>query len=323
MKVAVLFLCGVALAAASPSWEHFKGKYGRQYVDAEEDSYRRVIFEQNQKYIEEFNKKYENGEVTFNLAMNKFGDMTLEEFNAVMKGNIPRRSAPVSVFYPKKETGPQATEVDWRTKGAVTPVKDQGQCGSCWAFSTTGSLEGQHFLKTGSLISLAEQQLVDCSRPYGPQGCNGGWMNDAFDYIKANNGIDTEAAYPYEARDGSCRFDSNSVAATCSGHTNIASGSETGLQQAVRDIGPISVTIDAAHSSFQFYSSGVYYEPSCSPSYLDHAVLAVGYGSEGGQDFWLVKNSWATSWGDAGYIKMSRNRNNNCGIATVASYPLV
>nr|CAA56914.1 cathepsin l [Nephrops norvegicus]prf//2119193A cathepsin L-related Cys protease [Nephrops norvegicus] len=324
MKVVALFLFGLALAAANPSWEEFKGKFGRKYVDLEEERYRLNVFLDNLQYIEEFNKKYESGEVTYNLAINQFSDLTNDEFNSMMKGyKTSLRPKPVAVFT-STDAAPETTEVDWRTKGCVTHVKDQGQCGSCWAFSATGSLEGQHFLKYGELVSLAEQQLVDCAGGiYYNQGCNGGWVNQAFKYIKANGGIDTESSYPYEARDNTCRFNSNSVAATCSGFVSIAQGSESPEVRRTTNTGPISVAIDAAHRSFQSYSSGVYYEPSCSSSQLDHAVLAVGYGSEGGQDFWLVKNSWGTSWGSAGYINMARNRNNNCGIATDASYPTV
>ncbi len=179
------------------------------------------------------------------------------------------------------------------------------------------------YRKTGQLVSLSEQNLIDCSSSYGNHGCQGGVMDSAFRFMIANKGDDTESSYPYEMRQGKCRFNPNYVGATIRSYADISRGSESSLKSAVGTVGPVSVAIDASHSSFQFYRDGVYVEPSCSSTRLDHGVLVVGYGTENGQDYWLVKNSWGTNWGESGYIKMARNRYNQCGIATQASYPIV
>jgi cathepsin L len=262
---------------------------------------------------------------SFTLAQNEYSDMSSSEVQRVMngyKGKTPRNNT--GTF--KLLTNPQLPEeVDWRKEpGYVSPVKNQGQCGSCWSFSTTGALEGQHFKKTGEQVDLSEQQLVDCSRSYGNNGCEGGLMDYAFQYIKDNQGLDTEQGYPYEGEDDQCRFKKSDVGATDNGFVDVTSESEEALKQAVANIGPTSVAIDASHPSFQMYSRGVYDEPECNQEQLDHGVLVVGYGtSEEGKDFWIVKNSWGESWGENGYIRMSRNKDNQCGIASVASYPTV
>jgi len=251
--------------------------------------------------------------------MNKFGDLTNKEFAAIYNGlNIDASNIEQSNVFTYDPSVTLSTQVDWRAKGAVTGIKNQGQCGSCWAFSTTGSTEGANFLKNGKLVSLSEQQLVDCSGSYGNYGCDGGLMDSAFQYIIANKGIDTESTYPYTAQDGTCAWNPANVGGTVSKYTDVQSQSEPALQQAIQ-ARPVSVAIDASQSSFQFYSSGTYYEPNCSSTQLDHGVLAVGF--DDGAGFYIVKNSWGTDWGMSGYIQMSLGKNNNCGIATMSSFP--
>jgi cathepsin L len=307
------------------NWEKYKDFHGKDY-GGNLDAIRRKTYMTNSQKIAQHNQLYDQGLKAFKLEMNHFGDMEPHEFQKIMNGfrrnyNETKAKRRVTFLSPSFVVPP--AEIDWRQHGYVTPVKNQGQCGSCWAFSSTGALEGQHFKKSGKLVSLSEQQLVDCSAKFGNEGCNGGLMDQAFDYIKSNNGLDSESVYPYDGSDKKCRFKKDGVGATDEGFVDVPTGDEGKLAEALATVGPISVAIDASHETFQFYSKGVYDETDCSSEDLDHGVLAVGYGTEDGKDFWLVKNSWGEEWGDVGYIKMARNKKNQCGIATSASYPLV
>ncbi|XP_044065451.1 cathepsin K isoform X2 [Siniperca chuatsi] len=199
---------------------------------------------------------------------------------------------------------------------------DMGSCGSCWAFSSAGAIEGQLAKKTGQLLDLSPQNLVDCVTEN--DGCGGGYMTNAFKYVQENGGIDSEVAYPYIGEDQPCRYNSSGMAAQCKGYKEVPVGNEHALAVALFKVGPVSVGIDATLSSFQFYSKGVYYDRNCNKDDINHAVLAVGYGvNTKGKKYWIVKNSWGESWGRNGYILMARNRGNLCGIANLASYPIM
>ena len=298
------------------------------YQSELEELRRYTIWQSKRAFVEEHNRHVDK--FGYMLAVNKFSDLEKDEITAQYKGLKVTDQLLITnetkYFKPSNDFHLLVSEtVDWRDKGAVTAVKNQGMCGSCWAFSATGAIEGQHFLKNSHLVSLSEQNLVDCAQGLFNSGCNGGVPFAAFNYVRKNGGIDTEESYPYNASDGTCRFSSDSVGATVTGYVIIPSGNESALLEAVITIGPISVSIDASHDSFMHYNSGVYYESVCANSlfHLDHAVLVVGYGTHNGQDYWLVKNSWGEDWGMDGYIMMARNKNNNCGIATVPVYPTV
>jgi cathepsin L len=290
------------------AWTHWKQTEGKAYGTSTEETYRKSVFAQNMSYINSTNAR----QASFKLSINKYADMTDSEFKAQYRNLKPlnRKRNPVEV--------PQASSssVDWR--GVLTTgVKDQGQCGSCWAFSTTGGAEGFYAKNNSEIRSFSEQQLVDCAGgSYGNQGCNGGLMDQGYQYV-IDHGLQSEASYPYTARDGSCQ-------ATGDKYFSMSSYADVGTtDQALANavaIQPISVAIDA--NPIQFYTSGVFNDWSCG-NQLDHGVLAVGYGSENGQDYYIVKNSWGASWGESGYFRLARRSYGvgMCGITMQASYP--
>lgn len=334
LSASVLLLVAGGFSAARASgalldteWRGWKARHGRSYADISEESTRLSVWRDNYKMIAEHNM----GNYTYQLSLNEFADMTQEEFRLFYLAESRAASEfPVSGVMHQMEDGGeegmasvQGDGVDWRKSGYVTSVKNQGQCGSCWAFSATGALEAQSAKSTGSLVSLSEQQLVDCSWRYGNAGCNGGLMDYAFKYIKNFGYICSESDYPYLGYMWKCKANYCSKAATCSGYVDISSGSEDSLANAVANKGPVSVAIDASSYQFQFYSSGVYVDSNCSSDQLNHGVLVVGYDSGNNYDYWIVKNSWGSGWGDSGYIKMAKDQSNMCGIASAASYPTV
>jgi len=323
MKILLLFLFVYFVSGISSldgyyerSFQGFINQYKKSYS---EQNYQRKFetFKSNLDYIEKHNS---DPTKTFKLKMNQFGDLTNKEFSSAFLFEIKNRTRPLHLQPEDPSPVALPTSWDWRAKGAVTKVKDQGQCGSCWAFSVTGTVESCHFINTGKLVSVSEQDLVDCSTQDGNQGCNGGLMDGGYLYIIQNGGIDSESCYPYSALDGTCHYNKSCCASTITSYTDLPQGDEAALQKAVY-ITTISVAMDASHSSFQFYSGGVYYEPECSSTNVDHTGLAVGWGVLSGVDYWIVKNSWTVDWGMEGYILMSRNRGNNCGIASMSSYP--
>jgi len=268
------------------------------------------VFKKNVDFVNEHNSV----ERSYTVGINKFADLSQEEFAYLYLGgyNAEQERNPTPV--PDVEV---AASVDWVARGAVTRVKDQGQCGSCWAFSTTGAVEGAHQIATGNLLSLSEQQLVDCAGFYGNAGCNGGLMDNAFRYIEAN-GICGEADYPYVAKKHFfCQTNGCKSQTSITGYSDVPANDETSLLKAVT-MGPVSVAIEADTATFQMYTGGVLDDAACGTQ-LDHGVLVVGYGTDG-KDYWTVKNSWGESWGENGFIRMVRNKN-QCGISLSASYP--
>ena len=296
---------------------NFIAEHKRSYGTKEEYQFRLEQFAKKYEIVKEHNA---DSTQTFTLAMNMFSDLTDAEYKMRLGY---KKQAKETLNIDTSLDNSSISYVDWVDNGSVTPVKDQGSCGSCWSFSTTGALEGNLHINTGKLIPLSEQQLVDCN--YGileNLGCNGGLMDKAFKYVK-ENGLTTESQYPYQAKhNNSCGVKSNQWVMSITGYTDVKPSSESSFLKALSTKGPVSVAIEADQLKFQLYSGGVFTE-NCGEN-LDHGVLAVGYGHESGQDYIKIKNSWSADWGENGYIKFEltgENSNGKCGVYLSASYP--
>lgn len=299
--------------------------HDKTYTTDEERESRFAVWKDNKAFVEAYNKEHTSHWV----GMNAFADQTHEEFKSTNLGLAPgdntmfREGYTATTSFRYADTvAPDA--VDWREKGAVTDVKNQGQCGSCWAFSTTGSVEGINAIVTGTLKSGSEQELVDCDKTHD-MGCNGGLMDYAFTFIKDNGGLDSESDYPYKAVGGTCdKTKEGKHVLTIDGYEDVPQEDEASLLKAVANQ-PVSVAIEADTRVFQLYSGGVLDAVACGET-LDHGVLVVGYGTDATskKDFWIVKNSWGATWGENGYLRMARNvasKAGMCGIAKQPSYP--
>ena len=304
----------------APSFNHWASYYGKRYSASEYD-YRNSIFNTNVRNIYKHNVAALHMDPPgWTMTVNKFADLTPSEFKRLYSMNYTQDHRGHTNFTVPVSALPAS--VDWTDKGVVTPVKDQGQCGSCWAFSATGAMEGAWAISKKQLFNLSEQELVDCSVPQGNQGCNGGLMDQAFQYVVANKGLATDAEYPYKATGPNTCVSETSVM-TITSFSDVPANSETALTSAIVQQ-PVSVAVEADESVFQFYSGGVM--TSACGTNLDHGVLAVGYGTLGGKDYYKVKNSWGADWGMNGYILLGRGAygaKGQCGIQMDPSFPVV
>lgn len=317
MKMFVIFaLIAVAAAAPSSEWENFKKTYSKVYRSYGEELERKALFDETLEFVNEHNAKYAAGLSTFNTAINERSDWTQEEWSSILTAQAPTGVREVEALSSAKAPSSH----DFRDYNMVTGVKDQARCGSCWAFAVTGAVEGAWARSSGTLYSLSEQELVDC----GDGSCDGGWTSRAYETIMAQGGQMKESDYPYTAKDEYCKYNNGQAVAHISTYRNVASMNAPNMVNTLYANSPLAVLIDASSKSFQSYSSGVYYDPSCSQSTINHAVLAVGYDMSGSssQQYWIVKNSWGSGWGDRGYISM-RMGVNQCNVERYVDYPVV
>jgi len=321
---AAIALVSATIDIPDSSWEDFKERFDKSYASSEEEAYRRGIFRKNLEFMQTENSK----QVGYFLGVNQFADLLTREWASRFFGMVKPRQPYGDVPYlgrhrPSNITLPSS--IDWMEKGAVTRIKDQGSCGSCWAFSTTGSLEGAYEIVTGKLISLSEQQLVDCTSSFGEGGCGGGLMDSAFKYAQ-QTAMCTESSYPYRGVDGTCHASgciTGIPRGDVTGYRDVSTDSAHALMSAVAQQ-PVSIAIEADKPVFQHYSGGVL-SGMCGAN-LDHGVLVVGYGTDpSGGDYWKVKNSWGKTWGINGYVLLKRGKHGagECGILKQPSYPVV
>jgi len=305
-------------------FKYFRSLFLKDYKTIEEEVNRFRIFRENLRIIDSHNLDIGQN---FTMGINQFTDLTPEEFKILYVSGLKTQVGSYGCKSFSSSASGTPSVIDWRTLGAVTSVKDQGQCGSCWTFSATGAIEGAWAISTGKLVDLSEEQLVECATgvSYGSHGCSGGQMEGAFKYV-VEHGQCSLSAYPYTSgtgKSGACQK-CTSVAhlSSCS---DVKPNDQLSLKAAVAQQ-PVAIAIEADTRYFQSYSSGVLTSSSCGTN-LDHGVLIVGYGEESGQKYWLVKNSWSESWGQNGYVKIGRSESTNdagiCGIAMQPSFPIV
>lgn len=304
------------------AWELWKVTFNKSYAGFKEEEERRQIYLKADQIINKHNQEADEGIHSYRMGHNGLSDLSSEEFSQLLGTLSNTTDDDTTRLTVQTLTGsPLPVEKDWRKYGAVTEVKNQGSCGSCWAFAAVGALEGAHFIKTGVLTDLSEEQLVDCSGRWGNYGCHGGFPSKAFQYIHSNGGIDTESSYPYMGHVSYCHYKPTSVGADCDGYRKVHAGCENCLAEALLT-GPVAVCVDA--TNMQYHRSGVYADPRCHSNRRNHAVLAVGFGvARDGQDYWIIKNSWSRGWGEDGYMRLARNKGNMCGVASQATYPIV
>jgi hypothetical protein len=318
---ALVALLGVASAAPDRETENefaqWQAVHGRSYRTSEERAFRINQFARARNYVRQNNSDRSS---THQAALNDFADWTEDEYTRMLGfggvgakgsgggGGKRVKPTPEPVVFPDPK--------DWRTSNAVSPVKNQGGCGSCWAFASAACMESMWYIKTGTMTNLSEQQWVDCDT--GNYGCNGGWMNTAFNYARTN-AIASETDYPYNARDNTCNAANVTGIVNTTGYVDVTRYNPAALEAAVRDVGPVTIAVEAGNSSFMYYSSGVI-SSGCGTR-IDHAITLIGYGNDGTRQWWIAKNSWGTGWGESGYVRILKTTDASYGMCGILMYP--
>ncbi|XP_072045821.1 LOW QUALITY PROTEIN: cathepsin L-like peptidase [Amphiura filiformis] len=300
-------------------FDEFKEKHDRKYGNDREHSRRQVTFTNNVRFIHAHNRK----PLSYKLAINPLADRHADELRRT-RGRLISKGYNGGLPFDSSEINPADVPdaIDWNLIGAVSQVKDQATCGSCWSFGSTGAIEGAYYVKNKKMVRFSQQNLMDCSWEYGNNGCNGGEEYRSYQYIIDHKGLMTEEDYGgYLGQNGQCHFDASKAMVKIKSYTNVTSGDQDALKKAIGTLGPVAVGIDASRPTFSFYSHGVYYDKNCGNTTddLDHAVLAVGYGEMDKKKYWLIKNSWSTYWGNNGYVMIDW-KDNNCGVASDATF---
>ncbi|XP_055514800.1 procathepsin L-like [Leucoraja erinacea] len=327
-------LVGVPLGLADPlvdeEWDVWKQSYGKIYSNTEEDQARRGVWLENLWHIQAHNVLYSQGNSSYKMAMNQFGDLTSLEFNQLYTDKKIYEFSNLTIeglfdvgleeSDEVGELGAFPRKIDWRQDRLVRKVKHQGRCSSCYAFSAIGALEGQLAKKKHQYMELSEQNIIDCSDEFKNYGCRGGLPYRAFKYMR-DYGIQSSTSYPYRGkRNDKCLFNSSQSVIKIKGFKRFKNNKDKQLARMVARVGPISVLIHSSHSSWRFYKSGVYDNSNCKQKLINHSVLLIGYVDRRSKSYWIIKNSWGTSWGENGYMRIIKGKN-MCGINYCAAYP--